>query len=142
MCAPMCVCVCVCAHELCRHCRALSRYFSLSTDPSKSASKFDFVKSLLAIQSSKSSSRLYSQGVHRPSTHRAKIGSPWGPHGGVYRGGGIYRIPQNLINVYFAHQIRILRGRFTPGGSLLEEFFLILIFVDIFYFDLNCLKYF
>ena len=50
----------VCALELCRHWRALSHYLSLSTDPNESESKFDFVRSLLAIQSSKSSSRLCS----------------------------------------------------------------------------------
>ena len=38
--------------------------------------------------------------------------TPWGgPHGG------------NHINHYFGYQIRILRGRFTPGGFLLELVF-------------------
>ena len=39
--------------------------------------------------------------------------------GGVSRGG----IPRNLINHYFGYHIRDQRGRFTPGGSLLKEFF-------------------
>ena len=30
---------------------------------------------------------------------------------------------KNLINHYFGCQIRILRGRFTPGGFLLKEGF-------------------
>ena len=29
---------------------------------------------------------------------------------------------QNQLNQYFEYQIRVLRGRFTPGGFLLEEF--------------------
>ena len=30
---------------------------------------------------------------------------------------------ENLINHYFGYQIRILRGRFTPVGFLLEKVF-------------------
>ena len=30
---------------------------------------------------------------------------------------------KNRRNHYFGYQIRILRGRFTPGGFLLEEVF-------------------
>ena len=48
---------------------------------------------------------------------------PWGYHGGVCRGVGIPRTPQNPINHYFGYQIRILRGRFTPVGSVVKEFF-------------------
>ena len=53
---------------------------------------------------------------------------PWGvPPGGFSAPGGI----QNLINHYFGCQIRILRGRFSPGGSLLEELFLMFDFINI-----------
>ena len=40
-----------------------------------------------------------------------------------YRLWGIARGPQNLIDRYFDYHIRGQRGRFTPGGSLLKEFF-------------------
>ena len=42
---------------------------------------------------------------------------------GVYRLWGIARGPQNLINQCFGYHIRDQRGRFTPGWSLLQEFF-------------------
>ena len=48
---------------------------------------------------------------------------PWGYHEGVCRWVGIPRTPQNPINHYFGYQIRILRGRFTPVGFLLEKVF-------------------
>ena len=48
---------------------------------------------------------------------------PWGYRGGVYRGSLYPGSPQNLINHYFGYQIRILRGRFTPGGFLLKQVF-------------------
>ena len=47
----------------------------------------------------------------RPQGGYPPVGYP--PVGGI----------KNLINHYFGCQIRILRGRFTPGGFLLEEFF-------------------
>ena len=53
--------------------------------------------------------------------------------GGCIAGGG----SQNPIKHYFGCQIRNQRGRFTPGGSLLKEFFQNFDFFVFFYIFLN-----